>query len=188
MVDFDKIKVGLLKFPTEQEWRWCKTCTLNTVGKKLKSNGEIDPSWKRKILESEHSPIRELWFGFRLTIPYWVSVHLIRHSQGINHYVQTQRTDRTNVDRDNLPQGAFVSHIISINAQELMYIARKRLCKQASEETRYVVKLMCDKAIEVCPELKGLLAPLCVYRNGKCSEFFPCKQAPNNIQGTKENV
>ena len=33
---------------------------------------------------------------------------------------------------------------------------------------------MCDEAIKVCPELKELLVPLCIYRNGKCTEMFPC--------------
>ena len=29
-------------------------------------------------------------------------------------------------------------------------------------------------AEEANPELKGLLVPLCIYRNGKCTEMFPC--------------
>lgn len=167
------MKVELIKYPTQTDWEYCKTCTLNTVGKKL-VNKEITSEWKRKILESEHSPIRELWFGFKLEIPYWVSVHFARHHEGVHTYVQTQRTDRTGIDRNELPQGAMVSHIITINAQALMNISHKRLCKQASKETRQVMQEMCRLAIEVCPELKGLLVPNCSYRNGKCTEFFPC--------------
>lgn len=173
---FKDIKVELLKYPTEQDWLWVKQCTLNTVGKKLKSSSlTVDSEWKSKLLKAEHSPIRELWFGFRLTIPYWVSVHLVRHHIGCNHYVQTQRNDRqSKYDRNNAPQGQTVSHIFSINAQELIQLAHKRLCYQASPETREAVKLMCDEAIKVCPELQELLVPLCIYRNGKCAEMFPC--------------
>ena len=167
-------KVELLKYPTAKDWQWVKTCTLNTVGKK--SAKEPTEEWKTKLLESEHSPIRELWFGIRMTIPYWVSVHFVRHHIGVNHYVQTQRTDRTGIDRNNLPQGELVSHIMSVNAQELIFMAHKRLCKQASKETREVMKLICDEVVKVCPIIKNLLVPLCVYRNGKCSEMFPCKQ------------
>ena len=106
----NKIKVELLKYPTEEEWLWVKQCTLNTVGKKLKSkSSNVDEEWKIKLLKSEHSPIRELWFGFRLNIPYWVSNHLVRHHDGISHYVQTERTDRTGIDRDELSQANFVS-------------------------------------------------------------------------------
>lgn len=28
------MNVELLKYPKEEEWMWCKTCTLNTIGKK----------------------------------------------------------------------------------------------------------------------------------------------------------
>ena len=167
------MKVELLKYPTQEDWNFCKACTLNTMGKKLVK--DADSEWKRKILASEHSPIRELWFAFRVTCPYWVSVHLVRHHDGINHYVQSQRNDRqSEYDRNTAPQGQEVSHIVSVNAQELMYIARKRLCAQASEETRSVVYAMCRLATEVCPELDGLLVPNCVYRGGVCTEFFSC--------------
>lgn len=168
------MKVELLKAPTEQDWMWCKTCTLNTVGKVATTLPGDE--WKKRLIESEHSPIRELWFGFKLTIPYWVSVHLVRHNIGINHYVQSQRDDRNNSDmpRAEKPQGEMVSHIISINAQELIQVAHKRLCAQASKETREVVKEMCRLAIESNPEMANVLVPLCEYRNGKCTEMFPC--------------
>ena len=166
------IKVELLKYPTEQDWKWVKTCTLNTVGKK--SLSKPTDEWKQKLVESEHSPLRELWFGIRMTIPYWVSVHYVRHHIGVNHYVQTQRTDRTGIDRNELPQGEMVSHIMSVNAQELVFMSHKRLCMQASKETREVMQEICRQVVEVCPQLKSVLVPLCKYRNGKCTEFFQC--------------
>lgn len=171
-------KITLLKYPTEIDWLWVKNCTLNTVGKKLKSNTTlVDYDWKVKLLESEHSPIRELWFGIKMEIPYWVSVHFVRHHIGVNHYVQTQRNDRqSNYDRTLAPQNQLVSHIMSINAQELVFIAHKRLCLQASIETREVMKLIVDEVIKVCPEFKSVLVPLCKYRNGKCTEMFPCNK------------
>lgn len=168
-------KIEILKYPTEQDWQWVKTCTLNTVGKK--STKKPNEEWKKQILEAEHSPIRELWFGIRMEIPYWVSVHFVRHHIGVNHYVQTQRNDRqTKYDRNEAPQGQLVSHIMSVNAQELIFMAHKRLCKQASEETRQVMQEIVRQIIEVEPYMKGLLVPLCAYRNGKCTEMFPCKK------------
>lgn len=169
-----EFKIELLKYPTDKDWEWVKTCTLNTVGKK--SLTKPTDEWKKKLIESEHSPIRELWFGIRMQIPYFVSVHFVRHHIGVNHYVQTQRTDRTGINRDELPQGEFVSHVMSVNAQELVFMAHKRLCKQASEETRQVMKMIVDEVIKVCPQMKSVLVPLCVYRNGKCTEFFPCSK------------
>lgn len=180
----EKIKIELLKFPTDIDWQWCKTCTLNTVGKK----SLIAPSseWKQKLIDSEHSPLRELWFGIRMEIPYWVSVHFVRHHIGVNHYVQTQRNDRqTKYDRDKAPQGEIVSHIMSVNAQELVFMAHKRLCNQASKETREVMQEICKQVIKVCPQLENVLVPLCKYRNGKCTEFYPCKKETPNERKNK---
>ena len=174
------MKVELIRFPSSETWEWVKTCTLNTIGKKLGKNKEITSEWKQKILESEHSPIRELWFGIRMEIPYWVSVHFVRHHIGVNHYVQTQRSDRTGVNRDELPQGEIVSHIMSVNAQELVFMAHKRLCLQASKETREVMKEIVKQVVEKIPEMKKVLIPLCAYRNGKCTEFFPCNKGEKN--------
>lgn len=176
----ENIKVEILKTPTAEDWQWVKTCTLNTVGKTSIKQPKFE--WKKKLIEAEHSPIRELWFGIKMTIPYWVSVHFVRHHIGVNHYVQTQRTDRTGVNRNELPQGELVSHIMSVNAQELIFMAHKRLCKQASEETRYVMKLICSKVVELYPEFKEVLVPLCKYRNGKCNEMFPCKKEVEDVK------
>lgn len=169
------MKVEILKHPTEEDWMLCKKCTLVTVGK----NSEKAPTdeWKHKILASEHSPIRVLQFVFRITdVPYWVSVHLCRHVHSVP-FVKSQRNDRqSEYDRNSAPQGAPVDMCWAMNAQELMTIARKRLCSQASPETREVVAEMCKQVEQTNPEFKGLLVPNCVYRGGKCTEFFPCNR------------
>ena len=169
------MKIEVIKFPNEKDLMWCKQCTLNTIGKKLGSKAVVTEEWIKRLVESEHSPIRELWFGIKLEVPYWVSVHFVRHHIGVNHYVQTQRTDRTGIDRDEKKQGELVSHIMSVNAQELIFMAHKRLCKQASKETREVMQEIVKQVVEVAPYMKDVLVPLCVYRNGKCSEMFSCK-------------
>lgn len=180
-MDKSEIKVEILKHPTKQDWLWCKTCTLNTVGKKLKSSTtSVDFDYKKKLLASEHSPIRELWFGIKLTIPYFISVHIVRHHIGCNHYVSTQRDDRhpeRDISRADLPQKEFVTHILSINAQELMFFMRKRLCNQADPLMRYVANEIKKAVLATNPEFEGLLAPLCEYRGGICTEMFPCAKA-----------
>ena len=91
----------------------------------------------------------------------------------MEHFVQTQRTDRTGVDRDALPQGALVNHTMRINAQAVINISRKRLCGKASPETReawlMVLKAIWDKE----PELYSVCVPNCVYR-GFCPEMDGC--------------
>ena len=167
------MKIEILKHPTSADWQWCKTCTLNTVG--MTSTKLPTEEWKKKLVESEHSPLRELWFGIKMEIPYWVSVHFTRHHIGVNHYVQTQRNDRQeNYDRTTAPQGAMVSHIMSVNAQELVFMAHKRLCRQASKETREVMEEIVRQVSELNPEFAEVLVPLCGYQNGVCTEFNCC--------------
>ena len=170
------MKVTLLKFPSEEDWLFAKNCALVTIGKE----SEIQPTdeWKKKILEARHSPIRELKFAFMLEdIPYWVSTHLVRHVHA-QPYVRSQRNDRQDAyDRNEAPQNAPVDMIWTMSAEELMTIANKRLCRQASSETRITVMKMCRLVIEKCPEFTGLLVPMCVYNGGVCHEMKPCGKA-----------
>lgn len=166
-------KVEILKIPSEEDWMITKLCTLNTVGKT--STKFPTEEWKHKLIMSEHSPIRTLNFVIKMEIPYWVSVHFCRHFTGVTHFVQTQRNDRQNeYDRNEAPQGQMVSHMMFINAQELMFMARRRLCMQASTETRAVMAEICRLIEEQCPYLRGAFEPMCYYRGGRCTEFFPC--------------
>ena len=170
-------KVEVVKWPDEKDLLWCKECTLNTVGKKAVNAPSEE--WVERLVRAGHSPIRELWFGIRMEVPYWVSVHFVRHHIGVNHYVQTQRNDRQHeYDRSQAPQGTLVSHVMSVNAMELIEMAHKRLCMMASPETRKVMSEICKKVSEVAPYMKNALVPLCEYRNGICTEMFPCGRYP----------
>ena len=166
------MNVILLKGPTEEDWMAVKERALVTIGKEPVKPPDSD--WKHKILEARHSPIRYLRYSFKLEgIPSWVSVHLVRHVHA-QPYVKSQRNDRqSEYDRTKAPQDAPVDMIWDINAEELMVIANKRLCGQASMETRIVVKDICSLAQKHTPEFDGLLVPMCVYQNG-CHEMRPC--------------
>ena len=168
------MEVKLVKYPTEEDWMFTKEMTLGTIGKHA-----VNPptsEWKHKMLEARHSPIRTLWFCFELIdIPYWVSVHLTRHHEGVVPFVQTQRNDRQdNYDRGAARQDAPIHMYYYVNAEALQVIANKRLCKQASEETQEVVGKMCDLALTACPEMYDLLVPACVRQGGVCHEMYPC--------------
>lgn len=166
-------KVEILKYPTEEDWMLCKRCTLVTVGKD--SEKPATDEWKVKLLKANHSPIRTLQFCFRITnVPYWVVGHLVRHVHA-TPFVKTQRSDRNNghnrgADRQDAP----VDMCWYMNAEELITIAHKRLCHQASKETRGVIQAICDEVVKVNPEFDGLLTPMCAWRGGKCDEFNCC--------------
>lgn len=165
--------VEILKHPTDEDWTLAKTCTLVTVDKKSTKPPTME--WKKKLLAAQHSPIRTLEFCFRLNnIPSWVATHLVRHVHA-TPFVKTQRNDRQdNYDRNAARQDTPVSMCWYMNAEELMTIAHKRLCTQASPETRQVVKAICDEVVKVNPEFDGILVPNCYYRGGICTEFNPC--------------
>lgn len=167
------MKIDIIKYPTEEDWMLVKQCALVTVGKE--SNKPATEEFKRKMLRARHSPIRELKFVFYLKdIPYWVSVHLCRHVHA-QPYVKSQRNDRqADYDRTKAPQDAPVDMIWSMNAEELITIANKRLCNLASKETREIVQIICREVETLCPEFKEELVPMCV-RNGQCYEIFPCR-------------
>lgn len=168
------MEVSIVKYPKQEDWLLAKQCTLVTVGKET----EVPPTekFKKDILRARHSPIRELKFVFLITdLPYWVSVHLCRHIHA-QPYVKTQRNDRqAQYDRNSAPQDSPVNMMWSMNAEELITIANKRLCNMASPETRQVVRMICDQVIKVCPEFKDELVPMCVRNGGVCYEIFSCR-------------
>lgn len=160
-------------FKHEDNWQEVKDSTMNTIGK---TTGSYPTSeWKLKLLMSEHSPIRRIKFYWRWKdLKSWVSVHFVRHKFGIEHWVTTQRTDRTGVNRDELPQGSLVNHCCEANAQALINMSRKRLCNCASKETREAWQLVKEEVAKVEPELASRMVPECIYRNGLCPEMFSC--------------
>lgn len=178
VVKMTMTKVELVGIPTQDDLMWCKECTLGTMGKEVKT--PPDTAFLHRILRARHSPIRELWYRFRLTdVPTWVSVHLVRHHMEFHPYVRSQRNDRQNeYDRNAARQDAPVDMRISMNAEMLMTLANKRLCAKASPETRAVVAEMCRLVEEKCPEFRGLLVPMCEYHGGVCYEIRGCGKCP----------
>lgn len=154
-------------------WRSIADACNTTINKET---GDKEPSseWKRRLLLSEHSPIRIkqiqwIWEGLK----YWVSVHFVRHKFGIEHWVSTQRTDRTGVDRDKKLQSDLVIHKCQANPQAIINISRKRLCNCASKETREAWQMFLNELKHIEPELYSVCVPDCIYR-GWCYEFKSC--------------
>jgi hypothetical protein len=177
---------------TKGAWRDIADAANTTVGKEA---GEKEPSsnWKIRILLAEHSPIRQLiikskWYD----LMYWISVHIVRHKIGIEHWVRTQRTDRTNINRNELPQSSFVEHEIEANAQAIINISRKRLCNMASPETREAWREFLNSFKDKQPELYSVCVCDCLYR-GWCYEFKSCgyhktQDFKNKLKEYRENI
>lgn len=154
-------------------WEEVVNRARTTVGKE-ELGKEPSDKFKRKILMAEHSPIRGLIYCFKITnIKSWVATHFVRHHVGVEKWVRTQRTDRTGISRDELPQGAEVEMEIEANAQALINISRKRLCNQASPETREVVQEIKKEVSKRDEFLANVMVKECIYR-GFCPEINSC--------------
>ena len=141
---------------------------------------EPTSKWKKRVLLAEHSPIRKLLVSWKWSnLPYWVSVHFVRHKYGIEHFVSTQRTDRTGEDRTVKPQDAAVEHECFANAAEIMFISRRRLCSQASPETRAAWQAVRDEMARIGEtEMAWAMRPECDWCGGRCPELRPCGRRP----------
>lgn len=191
-----EMKVGRMEC-NRPDWIRVVNAARRTWGK-----GPIDhePSdkFKRKVLLAEHSPIRLLEYDFTLeNIRQWVTVHLVRHHEGCEKFVNSQRQDiNGNVEnitrnimdvlsregllrddwkeRDYLFQGEPNTMDMTCNAQAFINISRKRLCKGCpSPETRRAWELVIEMLSEVDPILAEKCVPECVYR-GFCPEGERC--------------
>lgn len=163
------MKTQILK--VKGDWREVVDDCRSTVGKESLGK-EPSETFKRKVLIAEHSPIRDISVKWKWNnIKSWIATHWVRHKWEC--FVKTQRTDRTGVNRDELPQSAEVTFTGEANCQHLIDTMRKRLCYQASPETRAYAEDLKRAITEIEPEIGNVLCPNCIYRSG-CPEMSTC--------------
>lgn len=192
----DMAKVTRFECP-KADWVRVVNAARRTWGKKP-LNREPSDKFKREILLAEHSPIRLLEYDFTIEdIRQWVTVHLVRHHEGCEKFVHTQRQDindeiekvTANVikalsdvgmnrdgwkERDYLFQGEGNDMDMTCNAQAFINISRKRLCKGcASPETRQAWEIVIEMLKSVDPILAEKCVAECLYR-GFCTERRRC--------------
>jgi len=157
----------------ENDWTDAKNKCRTTVNK-IHTDNEPSSEFKTNLLISEHSPVRIIKVNWIWdSIKSWVAVHWVRHKWEC--FVSTRRTDRTGIDRNKLTQDELVIFEGEANAQHLIDTWRKRLCFQASDETRQYAEDFKISLKEKEPELADALVPHCIYRFG-CPEFDMCNR------------
>jgi hypothetical protein len=179
-----RMKTQIVKI--KGDWEEVVSDCRATVGKPPLGH-EPSTEFKRKILISEHSPIRDILVKWKWhNIKSWVATHWVRHKWEC--FVKTQRTDRTGIDRDKLPQDAPVDFTGDANAQALIDTMRKRLCHTAAPETREYAEDFKRALRAIEPELSDVLVPNCCYR-GFCPEMQSCGMWENIAKNlTKEDL
>lgn len=156
------------------DWQRVVDAARFTQGKEPLGHEPSD-EFKKQMILSEHSPLRELEFDIKMYgIPYWVSNHFVRHVHA-QPFVSTSRPDITGskVSRHDMRQDDLVNLQLSLNAQEIINISKLRLCNKASEETREVWYKVLDKLACIEPLLASACVPQCAYR-GFCPEPKSC--------------
>lgn len=156
-------------------WERVLNACRMTVNKKYLEKEPSD-DFKKKLVRSEHSPLRMLEFDITIRqLPYWIHAELCRHHIGLEKFVTTSRPDRTHsgLTRHELPQDALVSMTLAMNAQAIINVSRLRLCRMAAPETQEVWQAVIDKLREVEPIIADACVRNCIYR-GFCPEIMPC--------------
>lgn len=125
-----------------------------------------------QLYRCQHSPMRSQIFTVRMyDIPTFVSVHLVRHSVGLTHFVTSNRDDRGGDGKED--RNTPVNHAFIGNAESLINMARKRLCYKSHSKTVEVMEGIAREVYKVDPDLEEYMVPECVYRNG-CYEVKSC--------------
>lgn len=167
-----EIKVRITDFNID--WKKIKSACMTTISKEA---GDKEPSheWKRKLLLCEHSPIRRGTISWKYDeIPYCISTHFVRHHEGVEKWVGTERADRTEVkDRSERSQMDTVPMEMEANIQALINISKKRLCTSADPLTRAYWIATLEAIKEYDEDIYWACVPECV-RDGGCPEYKPC--------------
>ena len=102
------------------DWKRVKNHCRTTDNKEFTEN-EATETFIKKLLISEHTPIRLIEFDWSWKqIPYWVSTEWSRHK--FEKFISTQRDDRLKfkISRGKKPQDAPVNYDMQMNKMLLM--------------------------------------------------------------------
>lgn len=187
-----EVKVSLID---PNAWKVARKVARKTVGKE-DLNKEVSDQFKLKSCISEHSHIREVRFMIEFeSIPVTTSQQFTRHRIATNsgdflhetinpadveHYVTSQRPDRTGKER-----GILTDYICTSNIQGLIDMSKKRLCFNAEPTARKLWEQVKEQISILDPAVASVLVPSCVYR-GLCPEIEKCRYAESaNFDGLR---
>ena len=162
------------------DWKRVKNHCRTTDNKDFTEN-DASETFRKKLLMSEHSPIRLLEFDWSWKgIAYWVSTEWSRHK--FEKFISSQRDDRLIDDtpRGKKPQEAPVNFDGYANMQNLIDAWRKRLCFMATKEARGLAEDFKITLHEDHPLEAAVLVPNCIYRGGILSTCAVTKVTDTN--------
>jgi hypothetical protein len=189
------------------DWKRVKNHCRTTDNKEFTDNDATE-GFKKKLLISEHSPIRLLEFDWSWkSIYYWVSTEWSRHK--FEKFISSARDDRgfseRNTDtgytvwdsktekeityhpvsRNDAPQKNLVNFDGYANMQNIIDAWRKRLCGASTKEAVDLAEDFKAELHKTHPLESDVLVPNCIYRAG-CPEFSCCGLMADFIKWSKE--
>ena len=181
-MDKEKIKARITDF--DIDWMKIKSACMTTISKE--AGKEPTQEWKRRLLLCEHSPIRRGTISWKFDeIPYCISTHFVRHHEGVEKWVGTERADRTEIkDRSQRSQMDMVPMEMEANIQAIINISRKRLCTSADPLTIKYWKAVLEAIKEYDEDIYWACVPECV-RCGGCPEYNSCGYYDNLMKDAK---
>lgn len=149
--------------------------------KTLKHCWNVDSSMNMNKLFACNDSILELMeYWIIAEAPRSVCMQMETHKKirGCYVWLESARPDYVSEKRPakEYSRSANINMVMKVTARGLKEIAHQRLCNKAELPTREFMKLLVEKIKEVEPCLASELVPLCIFRNGKCTEFNSCKK------------
>lgn len=155
------------------DWMRIKSACMTTISKQ--AGKEPSDEWKKKLLICRHSPIRRGTVSWKWdNIPYAISTHFVRHHEGCEKFIGTERTDRTGVDREQRSQMNYVPMEMDANLQALMNISEKRLCTCADPTTRKYWEAVIEEIRKYDELIAWSNVPQCIRCGGCVEPFSQC--------------
>lgn len=167
---------------TSPDWLMRRACEMTMHGQQSKITLE-------KLAQCEHSPLRTVKYWIELIdIPTFVSVHLVRHKFGVEHFVKSMRDDLYIDPEQVVDRNTPVNHGMDINAQALITMMNKRLCYKSHRRTVAALRKLRAAVLLVDPELSRFLVPECVRRNEYCPELRQCRPGVNAVVAAYKTI
>jgi len=171
--------VKILKYSGWDVANYCARKTQNPEAKFIEGK-EPSLDFKKRLLLSDHSPLREVRLLIEMDLMNKTQNHVVRHNVGVQWFVSTLRSDIVDSDDLKVHRQTERSLAFSINLSALVGIIRKRTCRVSEDATVRLFQKLTEKVIKLDPKLfgKGFLYAKC----SSCNESF------NNCRGERMDI
>lgn len=139
----------------------------------------VDSKMNRKKLFASNDSILEIpEYVAICNVPRSVALQIETHKKKHRSYMWlgTARPDRTDRVAGEYSREQIIPMVIVFTPRWIKEVSHYRMCTKAEAPTRKFMDLFKARMSEVEPALAEQMVPMCVFRNGLCTEFGSCKK------------